>query len=132
MTWSIFIRILIAIESGGDPTVIGDRDLKHHAYGVLQIRQPYVDDINNFYKKEVDKIFGRPLTAKDMVNKGVAVWVTKKYLQRWSSVFRRKNGREPSWEEMARMHNGGPFGYKRKSTYPYLKKYLEAKRRILE
>lgn len=132
MNWIIFIKILIAIESGGKPNLIGDRNLKQPAYGVLQIRQPYLDDINNFYKKDVDKIVGRPLVAKDMVNRGISIWATKKYLERWSSVFERRNGRKPTWEEMARIHNGGPNGYRKTSTLPYLKKYIEAKQRLLK
>jgi len=132
MNWVIFLKILILIESGGDPDVIGDRNLKHKAYGVYQIRQPYVDDVNDFYRDRVLKKFKRIPTAKDMKDTAMATWYVKMYLHRWSTVFEKRNGRKPTWAEMARMHNGGPNGYRRKSTYPYLRKYLKARKGLLE
>lgn len=128
MNWIIFFKILIVLEgTGGDPTIVGDQHLQNKAYGLFQIRKPYVEDVNNFYRDEVLKKFGRLQTAKDMQDTDTATWYVKHYLNRWSSVFERKNGRKPEWYELARIHNGGPNGYKQRSTYLYLKRYFRVK-----
>ena len=66
MNWGLFLAILIAVESGGDPNAVGDKHLTNKAYGVLQIRQPYLDDVNQHYKKVILAHWGRPLTLEDI------------------------------------------------------------------
>jgi hypothetical protein len=40
-----------------------------------------------------------------------------------SHTFAQRHGRYPTYEELARMWNGGPNGYKKQSTLNYLKKF---------
>lgn len=124
MTWATFLIIIIACEgTGGDPMVVGDNRLTNKAYGIYQIRKPYVQDINSFYRADVIAKFGKLCTAKDMQNTTIATWYLKKYMWHWGRKFERRHGRKPTWDELARIHNGGPRGYERQSTLSYLKKF---------
>jgi hypothetical protein len=42
------------------------------------------------------------------------------YMQRYATKHRL--GRKPTLEDMARIHNGGPNGWKKESTKPYWEK----------
>lgn len=44
------IGALIKVESDGNDKAIGDHHLAQKAYGALQIRKPYVDDVNRVFK----------------------------------------------------------------------------------
>ena len=60
--------ILYAItkhESHFDPFAEGDKHLKDHAYGILQIRQPVLTDVN--------ETFGTSYTIDDLVPKSKTV-----------------------------------------------------------
>lgn len=112
------INALITVETFGIPEdekdeAIGDRDLEDKAYGALQIRQPYVDDVN--------RAQGTNYKAEDMLgNRELSIWVFKKYMEIYATE--KWLGRKPTWEDIARIHNGGPYGYKRQSTVPYWEK----------
>ena len=125
MTWEIFLACLIAIESGGNPNAIGDLNMKNKAYGCLQIRKPYIEDVNRVYRKSILKSFGRPLREKDMFNPIIAKWTARHYLMHYGKKFIVAK----DWESLARIHNGGPKGYEKKSTLPYAQKFLREVRR---
>ncbi len=113
------IAALIEHESHGDDKAVGDKHLPAHAYGPLQIRQPCVDDVN--------KRFGSAYTAKQCLgNRALSIEICKKYMQMYAT--KERLGREPTYEDCARIWNGGPHGYKRSSTNAYwaqVKKILE-------
>ncbi len=110
------MEALILVESGGNDRAIGDRHLKEKAYGPLQIRQPVCDDYNRAhgtkYKAEV-MLGNRPLSKK------VCQW----YLEHYTSV--KVLGRKPTLENLARIWNGGPSGWKKRSTEKYWVKVNE-------
>ena len=114
MDWGIFLAILIAVESGGDPTAVGDKHLRNKAYGVLQIRQPYLDDVNKHYKAVILEHWGRPLTLEDIKEPAIARWVTIQYLTHYGKRYTRMTGKKPTFEIYARMHNGGLNGWTEK------------------
>ncbi len=98
------------IESKGDPNAIGDSGA---AIGAYQIHKIYVDDCN--------RIIGETYFN---------------YHDRWSRVQSRHMaitylshyGKGRSLEDIARIHNGGPNGYKKISTKKYwlkIKNYLD-------
>jgi len=117
MSWTILLAILIQIESGGDHSQIGDRHLKNKAYGILQIRQPYLDDVNRIYRKSILKAYGRPLTMGDIrKSPKLSRWVTVHYLKYYGKKYYDKTGKFPTYEEYVRMHAGGPNGWRKDST----------------
>ena len=115
MNIMLLIMALINVESAGNDLAVGDGGL---AYGCLQIHAGYVKDVNRAY--------GTTFTHEDMFNREDAIEVTKLYAYLYTN--KRRLGHEPSYEDFARNHNGGLYGYKRKSTLKYwakVKKELE-------
>lgn len=108
------ILALISVESGGDPAAIGDGG---RAVGVLQIHACVIADVNRVYKMDLSW----PEDAQDPV---IAQLICRNYLSIYAKEERL--GREPTMEDMARIWNGGPNGYKKPATLPYWQKVQTA------
>lgn len=105
-----FIKALIWQESEGVADAIGDRDLTYSAYGILQIRWPYVRDVN--------RAFGTTYRARMCLNNPeLSIEIFKKYMSLYATE--KQLGRPVTQEDIARIHNGGPKGYKMVSTLGY-------------
>jgi len=98
------------VESGNDDSAVGDNG---NAIGPFQIWKVYWQDalehdpsIGGKYNDCFD-----PIYAEKVVRAYMARYATKNRL-----------GRIPTAEDMARIHNGGPNGYKKESTVVYWKK----------
>ncbi len=112
-TYDRLLAALIQVESNGKDQAIGDRHLSEKAYGILQIRKPCVDDVNQSY--------GTKHRPEDMLgNRSLSIDVAIKYLRRYATA--KRLGREPTFEDMARIWNGGPNGHKKQSTLVYWSK----------
>lgn len=119
-TLNELINALIEVESGGDDGAIGDRHLKHMAYGCLQIRKPCVDDVN--------RVHGTDYRSEDcLYNRELSVWICERYIALYATE--KRLGRKPTDEDRARIWNGGPNGYKKKSTENY---WLKVKKQMKE
>lgn len=103
------IIALITIESGGNDFAIGD-DGK--AYGCLQMHAAYVQDAAEHAGKE--------WIHEDAFQRDVAIQIFMAYMDRYATAERL--GHEPTIEDIARIHNGGPDGYKKSSTDKYWEK----------
>ena len=111
------IAALIHVESRGNDYAVGDRGKREMAYGALQIRKPCVDDVN--------RRFGTNYKAKDMLgNRALSVWVCQRYIETYSA--QKYLGHEPTTEDMARIWNGGPGGWKKSATKGYWAKVEKA------
>lgn len=106
------ISILEAIESQNNPDAIGDVTLKNKAYGILQIRQPCLDDYNKWNRTShtIDDVLGQKGVAlsRDIFEDYMAHYATPKRL-----------GRPVTALDMARIWNGGPNGWKKEATLKY-------------
>lgn len=93
------------VESSGNQFAIGDKHLKHHSYGISQIRQSRLDD---FYRQTGIRYYEFDMfdTVK---SKSVFIW--------YASQIGPYNN-----ERIAREWNSGPSGMKRKSTLKYWNK----------
>ena len=114
--------IMKAENPQSNPYKIGDTALYYKAHGLLQIRQPYLDDVNRIVgKKIMTKMWGKPkLTLSDIkqdVNK--AIWAMKIYLVHYGKQYERETGKKVTAQIYARIHNGGPQGYKKWATKEY-------------
>ena len=101
-------RLLDAIarvESHGDPNAVGDGG---RALGAYQIHRGYWEDGTG--------LLGVDWPHRDAADPRKARRVVKAYLLHY--------GRGKSLLEMARIHNGGPRGDKKKATLPYAQKIL--------
>ena len=80
------------------------------AQGKWQLRKEYVEDVN--------RLLGTNYTPEDRMNDTVARQIVTHYLTYWAN----RPGVTPSDEVFARIHNGGPNGYKNPKTVPYWNK----------
>jgi len=98
----------------GDPNAVGDKHLKDHAYGLLQIRQPYLDDVNRIAGDDVKATWGKAkLTIADMKDRAKARWAAKVYLNFYGEQYEKRTNKVPTAEVYAKIHNGGPMGWRR-------------------
>lgn len=117
-----------------DPNAVGDKHMKNKAYGLLQIRKPYLDDVNRIAgKKETRRKWGKDkLTLHDMKNLAMAKWAFMVYSSYYGKVYTQITGKTPTMDVYSRNHNGGGFGWKKQSTVKYGKavvKFAKAKSR---
>lgn len=106
------IDALIFQESSGNDHAIGDKKFvpERRAYGCLQIRKPCIDDVNRRY--------GTTYSAQDCLgNRELSKWVCAKYIEMYAT--QKRLGHKPTLQDMARVWNGGPDGWRRKSTLKY-------------
>jgi hypothetical protein len=99
-------RLLDAIakvESRSDPDAVGDHG---RAIGVYQIHRRYWQDGT--------RILGKDWPYEDAANPVKARQVVRAYLRHY--------GRDMNLIDMARIHNGGPVGHKKRSTQDYARK----------
>lgn len=90
-------------ESDVMPGVKGDNG---QAHGILQLWQSYITDAMPGYK------------AADFLNNvPLSVICFKNYMARYATV--KQIGRAVTDQDMARIHNGGPAGWKKAVTLPY-------------
>ena len=110
--------IIKHVESNNRVDVVGDGG---RAYGVVQIHNICVQDINRLY--------GTSYTHKQAFDRHTAKEMFMLYIRAGIKLFRKKHSRMPSEGEIVRMWNGGIYkGYTKTSTIKYLKKYLYYKR----
>ncbi len=113
------IKVVIPIvESSNNIWAIGDKNLSEPAYGSHQIRQPVCDDVNRH--------FGTKYRAEQMLgNRKLSEKVCELYLSIWATEAR--IGRKVTDQDRARIWNGGPKGWQKKSTLGYWVKIQKAK-----
>ena len=97
------------VESNDDPDAVGDGG---DSIGCYQIQKCYWLDA-----KEFSDLDG---TYLDCYNRGYADRTVRCYMDRYATE--RRLGREVTQEDIARIHNGGPNGYKKKATLKYWEK----------
>ena len=120
---SLLIDVIAEIESGGNAKAIGDRHLKNKAYGILQIRQPCMDDFNRWN--------GTKHKAEDALdNELLSRQVFKEYMKHYATVERL--GRDVTMEDCAGCWNLGPNWFRKspKIFEPYLKKFRDISKRM--
>ncbi len=105
------------VESKGDTNAVGDNG---RAVGAYQIHHCFVEDAS--YARKYD---WHNFTDKDRLNKKECREMIRCYMSLYASYGRL--GREPTFEDIARIFNGGPDGWKKKSTKAY---WLKVKKRM--
>ena len=109
--WLLAIQV---VESGGNANAVGDNG---NAVGAYQIWKIYVDDVNRILKEDV-------FVYKDRCDKvksaNMALVYTKFYtgIAEWNKPYFPPTQMD-RFEAMARIHNGGPTGYKKECTKAY-------------
>lgn len=99
MNLAKLLAAIIAVESGGDDTAIGN----HGEHGALQVRQCVLDDVNARR--------GTRYTLADMHVRSNAVQCATLYLGIWAT--KERLGRTPTDRDIALIFHHGPTGYRR-------------------
>lgn len=107
-----FLDALAVVESNGKDSAVGDNG---NALGRYQIWEIYWHDAVEY----CPELGGR---YKDVTSKEYAERVVVAYLMRYGRKFIADN----DLQSLARIHNGGPKGYKAKATLKYWKKVERA------
>ena len=107
------------VESGGRPDAVGDQG---RSIGPYQIQEGYWKDAveHNPSLKDGGKTWQNTKGAGSIE---YSERVMQSYADRYATKSRL--GRDPTFEDVARNHNGGPNGYKRSSTDAYWQKVKE-------
>lgn len=103
-----FLDAVAVVESNGKDSAVGDSG---NALGRYQIWEIYWHDAVEY----CPELGGR---YKDVTNKEYAERVVVAYLMRYGRKFITDN----DLQSLARIHNGGPKGYKAKGTLKYWRK----------
>ncbi|KAJ8602084.1 hypothetical protein CTAYLR_001632 [Chrysophaeum taylorii] len=110
-------NVILVIESNDDENVRDGDGGK--AIGPAQIWRSYHKDA-----KEVDSSIGDYAECKGPGSREESFKVFVAYMKRYATKARLK--REPSVEDIVRIHNGGPNGFEKEATLPYYDKFLKA------
>ena len=79
---------------------------------VYQLSRTYVDDVNRISKDEA-------FLYEDRNDRGKAERMMEIYWLHYARRYLDQTGRTPTWETLARIHNGGPNGWKKYATKRY-------------
>jgi len=115
MSYLSLILALITIESNGNNDAIGDNGA---AFGCLQMHAAYVQDAAEYA--------GKDWVHEDAFDRDTAIQIFAAYMARYATEDRL--GRPPTAEDIARIHNGGPNGYKTFATDRYWQRARTAMR----
>jgi len=104
---SLILVLLVAIRA-----VESTNGLTSH--NQLQIRDICIQDVN--------RIYGTSYTMYDAYDRAKSKEIAILYLTYWGKQYKKETKKDPSYEQFARIWNGGPEGWKKKSTIKYWKK----------
>eukprot|EP00899_Mesostigma_viride_P008029 jgi/Mesvir1/17227/Mv07641-RA.1 len=117
---SRMLRAICVIESGGDPQAYRwEPGIGEASAGLMQT---LLSTAQWLAKDMGYNAFGIP-TINDLYRPAVSMYMGASYVHYLSGI----NGHTGSEEFVVRGYNGGPNGYKNKSTMDYWKKYLRVK-----
>ena len=116
MTLDALLCAIAIVESSGNPHAIGDDG---RALGLYQIHAVYAEDVNRILGVNIYQ-------HADALNPAHASNMVRIYLSHYATPER--IGRPVTDEDRARIHNGGPNGWREESTKGYWRKVLEASR----
>jgi len=112
------LRKIMQVESGGNPNVVGDNG---KALGPYQIWESYFKDAVEYNPE----IVAGGKSYQDVTDPEFAEQVIRSYMDRYATE--KRLGRTPTAEDIARIHNGGPNGYKNDKTKAYWEKVKAAR-----
>ena len=110
------ILAMIQVESSGRDHVKGDNGL---AYGCLQLHACYVQDAAEYAKED--------WKHEDAFDRKKSIDIFAAYMSRYATE--KRLGRPVTAQDIARIHNGGPNGYKKKATEAY---WLKVKAQLIK
>ena len=89
---------------------------------VYQIQRVYLDDLG--------RVYGCHFADEVMTDRHASEQVMLAYWEYYGEQYARRTWRQPTAEVLARIHNGGPNGWRKDSTLEYLRKVKAAIERM--
>jgi len=88
---------------------------------VYQIRDIYVADVNRICERvcTTSGVAFRPFPPEAKLDRRASERMMAIYWQHWGEEYERKTGERVTYEVLARIHNGGPLGWKKRETVRY-------------
>lgn len=109
-TWDTFLDAIEKVESRGNPNAVGDNG---DSIGAYQIQKAYWQDAVENHPELKARGYA---AVKD---RAYARMIIRAYMERYAP-------KGATWEDLARIHNGGPKGYRKKATVKYWTKVQAA------
>lgn len=109
---SEFIAKIGSIETGGTDSITAEHGMGVGRYGIYNVCVKGSGMMDMLCYEHMD-----------MVSKEKSDHVFWAMMGIFCYQYAQKNGRYPSYEDLARMWAGGPTGYKKDSTLKYLRKF---------
>jgi len=103
---AMLIFALIMVESSGNDGAV---NASGECWGPLQIKEIYVQDVN--------RIAGTSYTHEDAFDRAKSMDMFRIYMEHYATE--ELLGRPPTWEDIARIHAGGPQGWRDPERAPY-------------
>jgi hypothetical protein len=110
------LAAIAQVESGNNPDAVGDNG---DSIGTYQIQRPYFKDAQEHNPTDLAKY-----TYESVTQDSVAIMVIESYWDRYATE--KRLGHQATDEDKARIHNGGPNGYKKEATEKYWAKVQKA------
>ena len=92
---------------------------------VYQIRKIYVDDVNRIIINRAHEYHFTPAGCfgySDVTSRETSEKMMREYWAHWGEHYEEKTGNPVTYEVLARIHNGGPLGWKKPETLAYWQK----------
>lgn len=105
---SYLLEAISWVESKHNPEAVGDNG---RAIGAYQIHKEYVDDVN--------RIYGTGFTYEDRKDPEKSKRMVRLYLRYYGARYEQITGKKVTVDILARIHNGGPNGWKKRATIDY-------------
>jgi len=101
---------------------------------VYQIRDVYVADVNRISERlcKVAGVAFRPFPGEAKFDRRASERMMAIYWQHWGVEYERKTGERVTYEVLARIHNGGPLGWKKRETLRYWLRVRDALQELTE
>lgn len=106
---TILLAAIIAVESSGNDKAV---DPAGRSWGALQETSIYIQDVN--------RIYGTNFSPADAFNRNLAIGICRLYMLHYARPSRL--GRPVTAQDIARIHHGGPNGWKDPKTLEYWRK----------
>jgi len=113
------ILAIIQVESGDNVMAVGDNG---KAYGCMQIHAAYVEDVN--------RIWNTRFVHEDAFDKTSSIEMFLIYTGHYATKMEDKLDRKATFEDLARIHNGGPNGWQKEATKKYWAKVQQAHQQL--
>jgi len=117
----VLLMVILMVESGGKADALGDPRVEggktiYRARGAFQIWEIYWNDGCRIMKVNPTGEWDYKTGSFDVKKSAILV---RAYLLHYGKRYKRLTGKEPSYEIYCRIHNGGPDGWRKKSTLKY-------------